>query len=205
MEADYRYRHAETSSMPMPAISTVLAMSRLNALSLPTKIGSVIGGYIVALLIASAAVAVRMVFTDGPDAQASSGMYAFGDAVVFVGIFGVCALLPTGAALLFLRSCDSFWKLVSVLGVAVALTGIAATIVYAVGRHATTGPLAVWGAFSVLRILVAPLFVLTFTVCAFFSPHRPTRIAFVTAVLLEMAVTAYTGIVWFLPLLTERR
>jgi hypothetical protein len=204
MEADHGCGHAETASMPMPAVSTMLTLSRLNALSLPAKIGSVVGGYVVALLIAAAAVAVRMAFTDGPEAQASSGMYAFGDAVVFVGIFGVCALAPTGAALLFLRTCDSIWKVVSVLGVATASTGIAATIVYAIGRHATTGLLAAWSAFAVLRILVAPLFVLTFTVCAFFSPHRAARLAFVIAGLMEAVVSAYIGIVWFLPLLTAR-
>ena len=180
-------------------------MSRLNALSLPAKIGGVIGGYVVALLIATAAVAVRLGFTSGPEAQASSGMYAFGDAVVFVGIFGVCALFPTGATLLFLRSCDSFWKVIAILGVATAWTGIVATLVYAAGRHATSGSLAEWGAFAVLRILVAPLFVLIFAVCAFFSPNRAPRIAFVTAALMEAAVSVYIGVVWFLPLLTERR
>ena len=183
----------------------MLTLSRLTHLSVPAKIGSVIGGYLVALLIASAAVAVRMAFTNGPDAQASSGMYAFGDAVVFLGIFGLCALIPTGAALLFLRSCLSFWKVVSVLGVAMAATGITAAIVFAVGRTATTGPLAAWGAFSVLRILVAPLFVLTFAVCAGFAPNRQVRTAFVTAALMEAAVSAYAGVVWFLPLLLERR
>src|SRR5687767_3545646 len=114
----------------------MLTASRLDALSLGTKISAVIGGYIAAALLASAAVAVRMIFTSGPDAQAASGMYAFGDAVVFVGIFGLCALFPTAAALLFLRSCESFWKVIAMLGVALASTGIAATIVYASGRHA---------------------------------------------------------------------
>ena len=86
-----------------------------------------------------------------------------------------------------------------------AATGITAAIVFAVGRTATTGPLAAWSAFSVLRILVAPLFVLTFAVCAGFAPNRPARFAFVTAALVEAAVSAYAGIVWFLPLLLERR
>jgi hypothetical protein len=183
----------------------MITLSRLNALSLPAKIGGVMGGYAVALLIASAAVAVRLAFTQGPEAQASSGMYAFGDVIVFVGIFGVCALLPTGTALLFLRSCDSFWKVISILGVATASTGIAATLVYAVGRHANSGSWAEWGAFAVLRILAAPLLVLTFTVCAFFSPNRAPRTAFVIAALMEAAVSFYIGVVWFLPLLTERR
>jgi hypothetical protein len=190
--------------MPPLASSSMLATSRLTALSLPAKICIIIIGYVVALLVASAAVGVRMAFTSGPDAQASSGMYAFGDAVVFVGIFGLCALVPTSAGLLFLRSCDLFWRVLSVSAVGLALTGIAATILFTVGRHATASPLATWAAFSVLRILVAPLLVLALLVCAFFAPHRLVRIVFVTAAIEEAAVSAYAGIVWFLPLLIER-
>lgn len=63
------------------------------------KSGVVAVGYIAAFLIASAAVGVRLANTSGPDAQASSGMYAFGDALLFVAVFGVAALVPTGAAL----------------------------------------------------------------------------------------------------------
>jgi hypothetical protein len=57
----------------------------------------------------------------------------------------------------------------------------------------------------VLRILGAPLLVLIFTICAFFSPSRGPRIALVSAALMEMAVSLYIGVVWLLPLLTERR
>jgi hypothetical protein len=39
-----------------------------------TKVAVVAGGYIAAFLVASAAVAIRMATTSGPDAQASSGM-----------------------------------------------------------------------------------------------------------------------------------
>ncbi|HEY2324102.1 MAG TPA: hypothetical protein VGJ82_14690 [Thermoanaerobaculia bacterium] len=65
------------------------------------KAGIVIAGYIAAFAIASAAVAVRIASTDTAQASAASGMYAFGDLMLFVGVFGVLALLPTGAALLF--------------------------------------------------------------------------------------------------------
>src|SRR6267142_196801 len=63
------------------------------------KVGVVAVGYLAALLVASAAVAIRLAHTSGPDAQASSGMYAFGDALLFVVVFGVAALVPSGAAL----------------------------------------------------------------------------------------------------------
>lgn len=66
------------------------------------RIAVVAAGYIAAFLIAFAAVAFRAANTSGPDAQASSGMFAFGDVVLFVTVFGVFALVPTGAALFFL-------------------------------------------------------------------------------------------------------
>lgn len=64
----------------------------------------VIGGYIAAFLIAWAAVSIQAAGTSSADAQASSGMSAFGDAVLFVVVFGVAALVPTGAAFFFLMS-----------------------------------------------------------------------------------------------------
>jgi protein-S-isoprenylcysteine O-methyltransferase Ste14 len=60
-----------------------------------TKLAIVAAGYLVAFVVASVVVAVRLSATSGPAAQASSGMYAFGDAVLFVGVFGVVGLAPT--------------------------------------------------------------------------------------------------------------
>ena len=110
------------------------------------KVAVVAGGYIAAFLVASASVAIRVANTSGPAAQASSGMYAFGDALLFVAVFGVSALVPTGAALFFLRPYRHFWTGLSALGVAVAATEITAVILFALGRHA-----------RVCRALAAPL------------------------------------------------
>ena len=92
------------------------------------KVALVAGGYVAAFLMASAVVAIRVANTSGPDAQAASGMYAFGDAFLFVAVFGVAALVPTGAALFFLRPYRRFWIVLSALGLAVAVTGIAAAV-----------------------------------------------------------------------------
>jgi hypothetical protein len=168
------------------------------------KVGVVVLGYLAAVLVASAAVGVRLVTTRGPDAQSSSGMYAFGDALLFVGVFGVVALVPTGAALVFLRPYRHFWTAVSALGVAVALTGLAAAVVFAVGRHAAApSPLTTWAGLSVPRILVAPILALTFMVFAALSPHRAPRLAFLAAAVAEAAVSASGAIVWGVPLLAS--
>lgn len=65
------------------------------------KAAVVIAGYVVAFAIAWGAVALHMATTNQAEASAASGMYAFGDLLLFVAVFGVLALIPTGAALFF--------------------------------------------------------------------------------------------------------
>ncbi len=168
------------------------------------KVGLVTGGYIVAFLLASAAVAARIATTSGPVAQASSGMYAFGDAVLFVAIFGACALVPTGAALIFLRPYPRFWTVLATLGLVVALTGVAAAVLFAAGHDAAPSRLATSAQFSVLRILVAPVLAFTFLVCTVLSPYRPQRLALFAATLMEAAISAYGMWTWFVPMLLHR-
>jgi hypothetical protein len=66
------------------------------------KLGLVRGGYLGACLVASGGVYVYQFFTQDPAAQASAGMNAFGDRILFAGVFGVLALFPTSLALYFL-------------------------------------------------------------------------------------------------------
>lgn len=169
------------------------------------KVGIVAAGYIGAFLVASAVVAIRLASTRGPDAQAESGMYAFGDLMLFVAVFGVAALVPSGVALFFLRPYRRFWAIVSALGLGVAVTGLAAVVLFAMGRHVPPpSPLATWAGLSVLRILVAPLLALAALVCTLLAPYRVPRLAFLAAATMEVAVSAYGGLVWFVPLLFPR-
>ena len=71
-------------------------MSRL------TKFGLVIGGYAIACLGATGVLYAYQLFTQNAAAQASSRMYAFGDLLLFIAVFGVLALFPTGLAIYFL-------------------------------------------------------------------------------------------------------
>ncbi|MBC7878528.1 MAG: hypothetical protein H7Y59_15260 [Anaerolineales bacterium] len=66
-----------------------------------TKLCLVIGGYIAACLLAYGAVYVNGLFIQDPS-QASAGMSAFGDSILFLGAFGFLAIFPTGLALYFL-------------------------------------------------------------------------------------------------------
>lgn len=169
------------------------------------KVTAVAGGYVAAFLAASAAVAIRVAFTSGPDAQAASGMFAFGDGVLFVAVFGALALVPTGGALYLLRPYRRFWVVLSRSCLAIAVTGVAAAVLFAAGRHATPSPLATWAGFSVLRILIAPLLALTFLVCALMTPHRSPRLALIAATAMEVVVSAYAGVIWVVPLLLHRQ
>ena len=65
------------------------------------KLGLVIGGYVAACLLAGAVVYVWQLNTQHASAQASAGMYAGGDVLLFIGMFGVLALVPTGLAAYF--------------------------------------------------------------------------------------------------------
>ena len=88
------------------------------------------GGYVLALLVAWAIVTTYIALTDGPDRQASGGMYAFGDSLLFLALFGVAAVPATGAALYFVRPFHAFWRALSVAALAITATGVAAVGVY---------------------------------------------------------------------------
>ncbi|MFN8414405.1 MAG: hypothetical protein U0Z26_18645 [Anaerolineales bacterium] len=64
------------------------------------KIGLVLGGYVMACLLANAAVYVNDLYMD--PVTAAGGMAAFGDMILFIGVCGVAALVPTGLGLYFL-------------------------------------------------------------------------------------------------------
>src|SRR5258708_26208179 len=97
-------------------------------------------------------------------------MYAFGDAILFVAVFGVVALAPTGAALFFLRPYRRFWTVLAALGLAVAVTGVTAVILFAGGRQATPSPPPTWAGLSRLPILLPPLPPPPLPLCPLFSP-----------------------------------
>lgn len=165
------------------------------------KSALVIGGYLAALGVAIAVTAAWIALSDAPDAQASSGMYAFGDATLFAWVLGVASLFPTGAALHFLREFRGFWNWLAAGSAIIACAGVLAAILFIVGRDAGHGELLVMAAdFSVIRILVAPLMALCFVVCAWFAPHRVHRAIFIGAAVAELAVSAVGAFIWVLPL-----
>jgi|SoiMetStandDraft_5_1073268.scaffolds.fasta_scaffold24130_2 hypothetical protein len=192
-------RGADAGKLAPGAVRAILA----PAMKPMFKVGVVVLGYVAAFVVASAVTAIRIALTSGPDAQASSGMYAFGDAFLWLNVFGICALLPTGAALYFLRSYRRVWSAVATAALTVGVTGLAAVILYAL-RQAEASMLAPFTMLSPLRLLVAPLLALVFLVCALVAPRGFPRSALLSAALMEMVATGYIGLVWFVPVFLGR-
>jgi hypothetical protein len=164
------------------------------------KVGLVAGGYLGAVLVAVAVVAVYVAYTSGPDRDVSSGMYAFGDSLLFLAVFGLAAVPATGAALFFLRANRTFWRVLSIAALAIAATSLAALVEYVAAQGADRGSVHhSWSALAVLRILVAPLFALAFFLSCVFSPDRVPRIALLVASLVEATVFASVALLMFHP------
>jgi hypothetical protein len=146
-------------------------------------------GYVGAAVLALAVVAAYIGATSGPDRQTYGAMFAFGDALLFLALFAVAAVVPSGAALYFLRPYRSFWTALSVAGLVVAGTAVAAFL-----NHLTwffAGPQAAgtaWSALASLRILITPLFTVAFVVSAVFAPTRRPRLALLASTAIEAAV-----------------
>ncbi len=160
------------------------------------KTAIVAGGYVAAFLIACAAVAVRIAAMSG-QGHGDDGMRAFGDSIAFVSVFGVAAVPATGAALFFLWPIPWFWRVLSVVVLTIAATGLAAIVIFTVGRTAYYPALGIWEGIAILRMLTSPFFAGLFCLCALLAPRRPFRSALLVATAMEATTAAY-GFAWFL-------
>jgi len=185
---------------PLPIIAPAPANSRVRLWRLLLKALAVLAGYIFALCAACVMVYIRQLHTQGPDAQASAGMYAFGDAMLFGAVFGVAALLPTGLGLYYLRPVRSFWNLLAIAALPLAATGPVCAGALELLRHLQSAPalLQACACFGVLRMLGAPLLAAGFLLCACLAPTRFPRWALLGATAVESLVAAYSFVHWFI-------
>lgn len=164
------------------------------------KIALVAVGYLLAILVAAAAVSIYYAATSGPERQAADGMHAFGDALLFLAVFGLASAPATGAALFFLRRVRRFWPALAVVALAIAATGLAALFAYFAWPTAIDGSmLHAWATLSPIRVLVAPPFALVFLLSGLFAPSRPARIALFLAAAVEAMVFASVVFQWLQP------
>lgn len=167
----------------------------------PLKIGIVLVGYVLALLVA---LAVSHIRAENTPASASQGMSAFGDLILFLGVFGLLALVPTALLLFFLRPFAGFWIGFGVLCLALTLAGplteIANTIIHLTGdfRSPTADVLSLLGLFYVFG---SPLFFLGLLVIALVAPSGRPRLL----MLLSAGFAFLTGTYALVMLLGFRR
>jgi hypothetical protein len=143
------------------------------------KIGIVIAGYIIALIVAFVAVYIRELATQGTDAQASQGMFAFGETILFLVVLGVLALVPTALAFYFLRPLEKLWTGFAVLCLVFSIMGwivllanrlMEATVGY------TSNPFAAFLSLAaVLSIFGTPVFAVCFLILAIIAPSGRSR------------------------------
>lgn len=164
------------------------------------KVGAVLVGYVAAVLAANAAVTVRITHTSGPDAQASAGMYAFGDGLVFIAVFGAAALVPTGLALWFLRPCRWIWTVLSFAALVIAATAIPAAALCILERFLAipnNSPVIFVMAAAFLATLVSPPLAANFVVAGAVAPSRAPRWALLAAGAIEGTIAVYAIIHWY--------
>ena len=152
-----------------------------------TQVAIVIAGYALAILGAVAAVLVRRAFITDPD-QASSGMYAFGETLLFCGAFGFLALAPTAFALFFLRHYRPLWVVGSNAALVVAIVGIAAGCFLPMTSASTSRqPLfALLSFLSLMLVFATPVFAAAFAISGLIAPESRFRKKLMASAAIEL-------------------
>ena len=178
------------------------SLYRMKTLPAVAKAGIVVGGYVAAILLAFCVVSIYINQTSGPDRDASSGMYAFGDSLLFMAVFGVVSTIPTGLALVFLRQSRKFWIALCVVALVVASTSLAAVavIVLESQKLVLSASFNGWAALSVLRILVSPFVAAPLGLSALVAPEGRFRRYLFGAASVEGVSGLYGFFHWFAPL-----
>ena len=158
-----------------------------------TKAGIVLGGFGAAFVVAGVAVYIRQILTDGPEAQASSGMYAGGDMLLGMAVFGVLGLLPLGLALYWLRPVTRFWDVLVSAAVAYALTGPMALLLSG-SLRASVGN---WAILGDIRFVTMPVSALALGTCSLFAPSARLRWFLLGAAVLDAVLFAGVVLVRF--------
>lgn len=162
------------------------------------KVGVIAAGYAIAVVIAMLVLRVYVAATSSVDRQASSGMSAFGDSLLFLAVLGVASIPATGAALFFLRSSRAFWRVLSVASLIIACTALMALTLSFGSSSAGAGTrLQAWGMVAPLRILAAPLLALFFLLSGLFAPTRSARLCLLGASAIEIVAFVSVAFTWW--------
>jgi hypothetical protein len=169
-------------------------LHRMQALPAMAKAGLVLGGYLAAAALAFGAVVVHVGMT--VDYDASSGMYAFGDLLLFIAVFGATSIVPTGLALFFLRGTRVFWILLAGVALAMAATTLGVTIVSMVAPQSSS----LWALLAFPRLFLSPFLAGAFGLASIAAPDRRARLCLLVAAGIECLGALYAFFHWFVPL-----
>jgi hypothetical protein len=153
------------------------------------------GAYLAAVFIAWACVQVYIFATSGTARQSSQGMFAFGDSILFLAVLAVASIPASCITLYYLRRHRLFWRAAAVVALAIAVTGLYALLMSLPANSASSG----FSALSPIRVLLAPMFGLTFLLAVIFSPARFYRVVFLSAFLIEVVVFISVVLIWAHP------
>jgi hypothetical protein len=127
-------------------------------------------------------------------------MYAFGDGLLFLAVFGAVAIVPTGAALIFLRPYRPLWIGLSIAALVLAVTAPLGVLVCVAESHGLLSR-SCWDLFAavcVFRVLGSPLFTAAgMLVSAIIAPGRASRAALLAATGMECIAGVYAVVHWY--------
>src|SRR5258706_8120874 len=172
------------------------SLYRMQTLPAVAKAGIVVGGYVVAALLAFCVLSIYISQTSGPDRDASAGMFAFGDSLLFIAIFGIVSIIPTGMALVFLRQSRTFWLACSIAVLAVASTSLVVVAVTVLAPQSTSA----WAMLAFPRIFLSPFLAAAFGLSALIAPEARFRWCLIGAASAEGLSSVYGFAHWFAPL-----
>ena len=155
------------------------------------------GGYVAAILLAFGVVFIYINFTSGPYRDASSGMYAFGDSLLFIAVFGVISTIPTGLALVFLRQSRKFWIALCVVALVVASTSLAAVAVILLESRKLMFSASLWPGLSAIRLFMSPFIAASVGLSALFAPEAGFRRYLFGAAAMEGVSSVYGFFHWY--------
>jgi hypothetical protein len=148
-------------------------MSRARRLLLLAAATAAFAGVVVA---AGALVALRYRSVDPAVVTASSGMYAFGDSVLFLAVIGAMSLPAGWLVLRALRDLDGFWRAISWAGLSWAALAPASVAIRAVSTAApgAAAPLQLAEALAIVRLFASPASLPGLVLAAWSCRHPPS-------------------------------
>jgi hypothetical protein len=149
-------------------------------------------GYVAACFVGSAAVWFKNVGISDAETTASSGMFAFGDAITFIAAFSVAAIAPSIGLLQLVRFGPRFWGIYARASFIIASTGLLLTLLLFLKTSAGHSPLSTLQSVAILRVFTAPFILLMFVPGVFFAGGN-SRMILLAACGIELAtVCAFT-------------